>query len=52
MSNQYKHTEYIDMPDVTESYEMHLDFIQFFARIFMSELLYIHQTFTDCLSNQ
>ena len=46
------------MQDVTASYGMPFDFIVFlsifvhFCRPFMSELLYLHQTFTDCISNQ
>ena len=43
----------MEMPDVTD---MQLDFIPFFMnfahnwRRFMSEVLYFHQTFKDCLS--
>ena len=52
---------YIDMPGVTVSYGMPFDFIALFLGIFihfvlltiyMSELLYLHQTFTDCVPNQ
>ena len=38
------------MLDVTASYGTSFDFIAFFMFIF--ELLYLHQTFTDCVSNQ
>ena len=47
-----------DMPDVTASYGMPFKFITFFENlaqnwgIFMSELLYLHQSFIDCVSNQ
>ena len=44
------------MPDVTESYGKSLDFIVFFCvfsytklTTIMSGLLYLHQTFTDCV---
>ena len=46
------------MPDVTASYGMYLDFNPFFTnfahncRPFMSKVLYLHQTFMDCVSNQ
>ena len=47
------------MPDVTASYGTSLVFIAFFLDIFiyfwgpfMSELLYLHQIFIDCVSNQ
>ena len=39
------------MPDVTESYEMALDFIWDFAqnwRLFMSKVHYLHKTFIKC----
>ena len=42
------------MPDVTANYEMPPNFITFFAnfaqnwRIFMSEVLYLHQTLIYC----
>ena len=42
------------MPDEAASYEMPLYFVAFlgFFTPFMSEVEYIHQTFTDCVSNQ
>ena len=50
--------QFIYMPDVTARYVNSLDFIVFFGHfhtsfttIFMSQLLYLHQTFTDCVSN-
>ena len=48
----------IDMPDVTESYGMSLDFVAFYknfihnCRGFMSKVLHLLQTFTDSVSNQ
>ena len=48
----------INMPDVTTSYGMPFNFIQFFAnstqncRIFLSEVLYLQQTFIDCVCYQ
>ena len=46
------------MPDMNASYEMPLDFIAFLGILihnwwtFMpEELLYLHQIFTDCVSN-
>ena len=46
------------MPDVTASYGKPLNFITFFfahfehySRIFMSEVPYLQQTFTDCVFN-
>ena len=43
------------MSDMTASYGMLLDFIAFFRyfhTLMMSEVLYLHQTFTDCVPNQ
>ena len=45
------------MPNVTASYETPFDFIAFLGtfihcRQFMFEPLDLHQTFTDCVSNQ
>ena len=46
------------MPDVTASYGTPFDFIVFFGIFIhyyspvMSELLYLHQIFTDYVSNQ
>ena len=48
------------MPDVTPSYKTPFDFIAFFEYFhtilhiltLMSELLYLHQTFTDCISHR
>ena len=43
------------MPDVIASYGMPFDFIAFFHTllyVFMSDVLYLYQTFTDCMSNQ
>ena len=46
------------MSDVTASYGALLDFIAFlgifilYLRPFMSEILYLLQTSTDCMSNQ
>ena len=46
------------MPDVTANYGTPFDCIAFFGIFihyywpFMSELLYPHQTFTGCISNQ
>ena len=49
----------IHLPDITTSFGKSVDFISFFGYIlihywwpFMSELLYLHQTFTDCVSYQ
>ena len=49
---------YIYMLDVTASYGTSLEFIAFFLgifihnwRSFMSDLLYLHQTFTSCVSD-
>ena len=46
------------MPDVTASYEKPFDFIAFFLgifihnfRAFVSGVLYLQQTFTDCVSD-
>ena len=43
------------MPDMTASYGTPFDFIAFFGcfhTFLMPELLYFHQTFTNCISNQ
>ena len=48
---------YIDMPDVYASYERSSDFIAFFCVFlyfieeYSSKILYLHQTFTDCVSD-
>ena len=46
------------MPDVTASYGRPFDFITFFGyfhtlltSVFMPKVLYLHQTFTDCVSD-
>ena len=46
------------MSDVTDSYGMFLDLLhvlgifKHYCRPFMSKVLYLHQTFTDCVSKQ
>ena len=52
MSDQFTHFWYVNMPDVTASYETFLDYNIFceFSQSFMSELLDFHQTFTDYVS--
>ena len=42
-------------PDITASYGRLLDFLVFFTHsylLFISKVLYLHQTFTDCVSNK
>ena len=49
--------KYIDMPDVAASYGTPLDSIAFLGifilnwRPYIFELLYLHQTFTDCVTD-